>query len=34
MADKVIKLTADGLKKLQEELETLTTVKRPETLER
>lgn len=34
MADKVIKLTADGLKKLQEELETLTTVKRPEVLER
>lgn len=34
MSDKVIKLTADGLKKLQEELETLTTVKRPEVLER
>lgn len=34
MAEKVIKLTADGLKKLQEELETLTTVKRPEVLER
>ncbi len=34
MADKVIKLTADGLKKLQEELENLTTVKRPEVLER
>lgn len=34
MAEKVIKLTADGLKKLQEELENLTTVKRPEVLER
>lgn len=34
MADKEIKLTAEGLKKLQEELETLITVKRPEVLER
>lgn len=31
---KEIKLTAEGLKKLQDELETLITVKRPEVLER
>lgn len=31
---KEIKLTAEGLKKLQEELDFLTTVKRPEILER